>query len=188
MRTQLQGRMLHFLSAQSRDMGFSLWTLMGLLLLLGALGAIVLPSFFQPRGGCLPSPQSEARRHIGSMNRAQQAYYLENETFATTVTDLGVGINSQTSKRFFFSSDRQHNAAFSYAIADRSPEKLSNQRLNNYVGAVYVTPQKKNGEIVVLEIICEANSPAIGRLTLPTYQKGVLACGKNTKDISGSKH
>lgn len=187
MQPQLQVRLLHFLSTQRQDMGFSGWTLMGLLLLVGALGAIALPSFIYQGESCRPSPQSEATSYLGSINRAQQAYYFENQTFASTVSHLGVGINSQTSQRFFFSTHNQPNAAFNYAIADRSPNKPSNQRLNHYIGAVYVTPQKKDGEAVTVTIICESDSPEIGYLTRPTYQKGVLACGKGTRDVNGPK-
>jgi len=187
MRTQLQVRLLQFLFTQSRDMGFSLWTLLGLLLLLGALGAIVLPSFLNQSNKCGSSPRLEAKQYLGSINRAQMAYYLEELTFASTVRDLGLGIDSHTSKSSFFITHSKPNAAFSYAIADKAPEKSSSQRLNSYVGAVYITPQKKNGEAVMVEIICEADFPNITHPALPTYQKGVLACGKGTKDINGRK-
>ncbi|MEP0870887.1 type IV pilin-like G/H family protein [Trichocoleus desertorum AS-A10] len=180
--------LLQFLIAQSKDRGFSGWSLLGLLVLVGALGAIALPSFQPPKGGCGISPESEARLYINRINGAQQAYYLENQTFASKTADLGLGTDNQTSKRFFFFSNRKQNAILTYAIADRSPEKPSNQSLNNYVGAVYVTPKKKNGEAATVGILCESNSPNRGRLALPTYQKGVLACGKGTKDISGPKY
>jgi hypothetical protein len=185
MRTHLQDKLLQLLAAPSKDRGFSSWSLLGLLVLVGALWAIVSPSFLGQGGGCGISPESEARLHIDRTNRAQRAYYSEYQTFASKTVDLGLGTDNQTSTRFFFFSSRKQNAILTYAIADRSPEKPSNQRLNNYVGAMYVTLQKKNGEVVTVEIICESNSPNGERLALPTYQKGILACGKGTTDING---
>ncbi|MDY7013645.1 MAG: type IV pilin-like G/H family protein, partial [Cyanobacteriota bacterium] len=40
--------------------------------------------------------QSQAKRNLGSMNRAQQAYYIEHEQFATVLDDLGIGIPADT--------------------------------------------------------------------------------------------
>ena len=36
--------------------------------------------------------ESEGRINIGSMNRAQQAYYLENNNFSNSIDNLGLGI------------------------------------------------------------------------------------------------
>lgn len=187
MRTQLQVRWLQFLFTQSRDTGFSLWTLLGLLVLLGALGAIALPSFLGVGNTCGSTPKSEAKRSLGSINRAQMAYHLENQTFASTVRDLGLGIDTHTVNGVLFFTDSKPKAAFSYAIADPSSKGFSTQRFNSYVGAVYITPQKKDGETVMVEIICQATSPETQRPSLPIYEKGVPACGKGTTNINAPK-
>lgn len=39
-----------------------------------------------------PSAYREAKQSIGTLNRAQQAYYLENDRFTTNLEATGVGI------------------------------------------------------------------------------------------------
>jgi type IV pilus assembly protein PilA len=185
MRTHLQDKLLQLLAAPSKDRGFSSWSLLGLLVLVGALGAIALPSFLGVGSSCGSTPQSEAKRSLGSINRAQIAYRLENQTFASTVKDLGLGIDTLTVKGVLFFTDSKPKAAFSYAIAEPTSKGLSTRRFNSYVGAVYITPQKKDGEAVMVEIICQTTSPEIQRPSLPIYEKGVLACGNGTTDING---
>jgi type IV pilus assembly protein PilA len=52
---------------------------MVVIIIIGILAAIALPSFLNQAN---KARQSEAQTYIGAMNRAQQAYYLENRTFA----------------------------------------------------------------------------------------------------------
>lgn len=42
------------------------------------------------------SQEAEARQYVGSMNRAQQAFYLEHEYFSSDLSDLDLGIDSET--------------------------------------------------------------------------------------------
>ncbi len=59
---------------------------------LGIIAAIALPSFLnqvEKAGG------SEAKSTIGMINRAQQAFQLKNETFATSINELDVSISGQ---------------------------------------------------------------------------------------------
>jgi type IV pilus assembly protein PilA len=57
------------------------------------LAAIALPSLL---GQVNKAKQAEAKNNIGAVNRAQQAYFLENQQFAPTLSDLQAGIKSQT--------------------------------------------------------------------------------------------
>ena len=55
--------------------------------------AIALPSFINQTNQV---KASEGRTYTGSMNRAQQAYFLEAEQFSESVADLGLGIADGT--------------------------------------------------------------------------------------------
>ena len=118
------------------------------------------------------------------MGRAQQAYYLEYRQFSSSVTDLGLGIHTQTVKKYLLSTKSTGNAAFSYAIADRPnpPAKTYNK---SYVSAVFLTPQKKDGEVVTVDILCQSDSPDMIHLPAPTYKQGVIACGKGMTKMGG---
>ncbi len=76
-----------------RDQGFTLIELLVVIVVIGILSAIALPSFLNQAS---KAKQSEAKQTIGAMNRAQQAYFLENYEFGTTVQTLGIGVHEQT--------------------------------------------------------------------------------------------
>ncbi|MBE9117747.1 hypothetical protein IQ249_17760 [Lusitaniella coriacea LEGE 07157] len=63
-------------------------------IILGILGAIALPSLLLQKVCACQEP--EPLNYLGVMSRAQRAYALEYEHFATAMTDLGIGIPEQT--------------------------------------------------------------------------------------------
>ncbi|WP_050812994.1 type IV pilin-like G/H family protein [Microcoleus vaginatus] len=64
-----------------------------LLMGIGVISAIALPSFLntthRPR-------ISEAKQYVSSMNKAQQALFIEKSAFGTSVDALGIGIKTET--------------------------------------------------------------------------------------------
>jgi type IV pilus assembly protein PilA len=63
-----------------------------LILLTPVIGVLVFSLFFLCNAN--KAKQSEAKQYVGSMNRAQQAKFAENGTFATSVDALGLGIKT----------------------------------------------------------------------------------------------
>ncbi len=110
--------------------------------------------------------QQDARRYLGSMNRAQQAYLLENSRFSSTLQDLGLGIPADTeyySYRVFTYANRR-GAVMNAAIP-------RNGGFKTYLGFVntITTPA---GEGVSITTICESvdAKPLLPKLptSLPT--------------------
>ncbi len=128
--------------------------------------------------------QAEAKQNVGAMNRAQQAYYLENKAFSNSLQSLGLGIQPQT-KNYVYSTRATKMAAFSYGIS-----KKGTNDTKSYVGAVFVVPATNldrkvdKKEMTTVDIVCEAISPGNTRPTAPTLQKGVATCGSDTKDLT----
>ena len=108
-----------------------------LLLLMGivVIGAIALPSFLvSGGGGCIPPKTGEARQYVGSMNRAQEALFIEKSAFSSFVDALGLGIKTETTN-FKYSIRDTKKAAFNYAVAKE-------KSLQSYVGGVFLVPAK----------------------------------------------
>ncbi|MEW6496659.1 MAG: type IV pilin-like G/H family protein [Cyanobacteriota bacterium] len=111
------------------------------------------------------SREAEGRINIGAMNRAQQAYYLEYSKFATTIEDLGLGINpeSENYRYQLLPQGNQRERVMITAQAKR-PE------LKSYTGAVVAV--KQNGEDLTVTGICETDEPSSTPPAMPTHRKG----------------
>jgi len=152
-----------------------------LLLLMGivVIGAIALPSFLvSGGGGCIPPKTGEARQYVGSMNRAQEALFIEKSAFSSSVDALGLGIKTETTT-FKYSIRATKKAAFNYAVAKEND-------LKSYVGGVFLLPAKNfepnaaKEKITTTSILCEADSPGTIKPAEPTYENGKIACAKGT--------
>jgi len=83
----------HMLNKKNGEKGFTLIELLVVIIIIGILAAIALPSFLNQAS---KARQSEAKTYVGSMNRSQQAYYLEKQQFAPNLQTLAVGIALKT--------------------------------------------------------------------------------------------
>jgi hypothetical protein len=73
--------------------------------------------------GDVPPKTGEARQYVGSMNRAQEALFIEKSAFATSVDALGLGIKTETTN-FKYSIRATKKAAFNYAVAKEKTYKV----------------------------------------------------------------
>jgi len=150
-----------------------------LLMGIGVIGAIALPSFLvSGGGGCIPPKTGEARQYVSLVNRAQEALFIEKSAFSSSVDALGLGIKTETTT-FKYSIRATKKAAFNYAVAKE-------KSLQSYVGGVFLVPAKNfesnaaKEKITTTSILCEADFPGTIKPAEPTYEKGKIACGKGT--------
>lgn len=87
MKGSLKAKLLQHFANKKNNAGFTLIELLVVIIIIGILSAIALPSFL---GQANKARQSEATNAVGTVNRAQQAYYTEEGTFASSLGDLGV--------------------------------------------------------------------------------------------------
>lgn len=150
---------------------------LGLMLLIAGFFYILAPTFFD-HSHSHNIRQLEGKQYIGSMNRAQEAYYLTEQSFSSNIADLGLGIKTET-ESYAYSTQITDNAAFNYGISRKD-------KVRSYVGGVFVVPatdfdaDAASDEITTVAILCEADTPGSIKPVVPTYQKGELACGQGT--------
>lgn len=115
-----------------------------------------------------PSKQLEARQAetiqtLSSVNRAQQAYYIERNRFASRLIDLQAGIRPETLSYRYRLAGVSQTRTFITATA-----KL--RGLKSYTGAVFIT--RTRGQISTLSAICETVRPSSIPPTFPRLVTG----------------
>ncbi|GBO52537.1 type IV pilin PilA [Pseudanabaena sp. lw0831] len=164
------------------------------LIIYGSLGfgliALALPSF----SGCgNKARSSEGRTYVGSMNRAQQAFWSEKQTFGRSIPALELGIKEETDN-FKFQVQSFDLVTYQYGVP-------KNDNVKSFVGAVFVVPEKSQTsqgsnqkvnqtsesqpsakkELTTVTILCE--SPKTGvkqKLPNPFLQNGTPTCAEGT--------
>ncbi len=132
MKTELQAKYLqHLLSKKKGNEGFTLIELLVVIIIIGILAAIALPSFLNQAN---KARESEAVTYIGSMNRSQQAYYLENNAFGTDMAALELGIKDTANYTYTISTAGSGTSSSANSIATQA----GTSSLKPYSGIVYI--------------------------------------------------
>jgi type IV pilus assembly protein PilA len=154
MKTELKAKFIqHLLNKKNDDQGFTLIELLVVIIIIGILSAIALPSFLNQAN---KARQSEAKQYVGSINRGQQAFYLENSNkFTTVVTQLSLGI-APTTENYVYEIESTTPASFVTSMG-----KSKKKALKSYAGVAYTSDQTVSGvvETITQAIVCEAVSP-----------------------------
>jgi type II secretory pathway pseudopilin PulG len=167
MTTELKYKLLQYLQQRDRDGGFTMieWTIiLGILLLYWLYwidSSFWLPGPHGPR-------QAEAKVFVGSVNRSQQAYYLENGEFASDLETLKAGIPSETD-------------SYTYAITEGGEGSTQagieavaqNDEVLSFAGLVFVDAETGDAQAVACQTTeASKEAPAIDAM-LPEK----AACG-----------
>jgi type II secretory pathway pseudopilin PulG len=117
------------------------------IIIIGILAAIALPSFLNQAN---KARQSEAKTYVGSMNRAQQTYYLENRSFTDDLAELALGIPAATENyEYDFDGDA--------ATQVKNLAIPTGDDLYGYVGTVWLGNQ--GNAATTLSKVCEGELP-----------------------------
>jgi type IV pilus assembly protein PilA len=139
MKTELKAKFIqHLLGKKKDNEGFTLIELLVVIIIIGILSAIALPSFLNQAA---KGKQSEAKTYVGSVNRAQQAYRLENTSFAGSFDTLQIGIPTQTA-----------NYVYAVSAADAATTSVTAvsqdaKSLKSFSGGVVVLTSGQNSAV-----------------------------------------
>ncbi|MEB3211565.1 MAG: type IV pilin-like G/H family protein [Leptolyngbyaceae bacterium] len=137
-------------SPSSSMEGFTLIEVLVVVIVITVLSAIALPSMLQYANR---ARESEARSYVSSINKGQQAYFLQNNSFGD-LPNLSLGI-PVTTQHYTYTSvgDNINQLATTTAL----PNGAGTMR--GFAGQVWVGAI--NGEANLLSILCEGNSGAV---------------------------
>ncbi|KAB8316607.1 prepilin-type N-terminal cleavage/methylation domain-containing protein [Tolypothrix campylonemoides VB511288] len=155
MKTQLKAKYLRYiLNKKQQEQGFTLIELLVVIIIIGILSAIALPSFLNQAN---KAKQTEAKTYVGSMNRAQQTYYLENGKFASNAEfdNLGLGIATTTTNYNYVIVPA--TGATTGVTNQARPQPQANG-IKAYIGGVKVGNVTSTNEGTTVAVLCEAKS------------------------------
>ncbi len=130
--------------------------------------SLTLPSFEEQAN---KAKQSEAKQYVGSMNRAQQSKYAENDSFVNSIDALGIGIKTETTN-YRYSMETTKNTAFNYGVA-------KSEKLRSFVGGVFVIGVKSDNaqnKMRIESILCITDEVGIIHPKPPQTKNGKLVC------------
>jgi type IV pilus assembly protein PilA len=135
-------------------------------MIVGILSAIALPAFLNQSSR---ASQAGAQAYVGAINRAQQAYRMDQQTFAAHLDMVGAGIPAETSR---------YSYAITLAESDRTLVEATpkDATLIGYTGVVYIHTDAA-GNATTTSKLCTGAVGTVPNITLTPTPTGYLLSG-----------
>jgi type IV pilus assembly protein PilA len=188
MRPELQAKLLQHLNKKKSDGGFTLVELLVVVIIIGILAAIALPSYLNLTAS---SKQSEGKTNARNIVSAQQIRVAERGLgFATTFDELALGIVKGAA------SDSVSSSVFTYDISATAPAagtmtliaQPKDAKLKGYTGGV-VTFENAASQQTWHSNVCETLSAGVAAPAGPTFPgttDKIVTCAATQKSVTVS--
>jgi hypothetical protein len=120
--------------------------------------------------------ESGAKMYVGSLVRSQQAYFLEHNKFADTISELST-IMGKDYENYSYAVENKTNSAVVTGNAKKGG-------LKSYIGTAFMTKVDGTGELTTQSIICVSKNNTKTAPNSPTLDGAAPKCGKNSEDTS----
>ncbi|AFY76042.1 prepilin-type N-terminal cleavage/methylation domain-containing protein [Pleurocapsa sp. PCC 7327] len=175
MNSQFKANLLKVLANKKSNKGFTLIELLVVVIIIGVLAAVALPNLLGQVG---KARETEGKNGIGTINRAQQAYHFEKQSFASALTDanlasnniLGVTVDSQY---YSFSTNAGDAASVTQQAASTDAPKNGTR---SYAGGVGFSSTSG----VYANVVCQSDqitntAPSVTAAATPVCPSGSTA-------------
>lgn len=135
--------------------------------------AILAPSFLNNAD---LARESEAKTYVGAINRGQQAFFLERNTFSSDIRELGLGITSETQNYTYSISQMDRTHAVVTATAKQ-------RGIRSYTGVVFLTRFPNEEFATTIAEVCETNRPSTIPPEIPQLIGDTIECSSDSSAI-----
>lgn len=136
------------------------------------VAVVLIPPSIQASGQAVKAKESEGKQYVGSLNRSQQAYYLEKDTFSWQIEDLELEIKTETSNYHYQITATDKERAVTVGTAKTGG-------LKSYVGGVFVT-RDSSGSATTGAIVCQSEHATQTPLDPPTLNGTAPQCASGS--------
>ena len=122
--------------------------------------------------------QSEAKTYVGQLNRAQRAYFFEDNKWGQNIDFQEIGIKAET-------DNYRYSTQIVYSIKTSNIKNYpgisvqtgiaKKEGLKSYVGVVYPANSSID-DLNSLSLLCESNEPTSNASGLPKFEGNTMLC------------
>lgn len=176
---------------KNHDHGFTLIELLALLMIVGILFAMVLPSFLNNNThNMIRNSPREGRVYVKFMMSDQMSFMSRKGKFASSLEELQSRFPSQTDNYNYYTKSTS-DTSFIYGIARVEYTRknwLYRKPLKSVVIGMFKMPTDNPTGINTMEILCINNKPGSIIPSQPLLKNGVPSCGYGTREFRENPH